>query len=304
MRNRGAERGGLIVRLAGLVFLAVVALVLFFARFALMRAAGDWLVVSDSLQPSNAIIVLSGDDVNGDRAARAAQIYKAGWAPVVVASGTEIRTYLSEADLEMRDLESDGVPANAIVPLRQNALYTLQESRDLLQLCRAKHWTRVIVVTSNFHTRRARYIFQHVFPPSVQVRVSPSSDVNFHPGSWWETRQGMKTFARETAALCVAFWELHMSSLGAKAPQQPGSEAAKRDRRGGFQTRPPGLGERNGQSGCVNRYALTPGRARNPKVVLPKPALSCRVPTWQIGTVNSLPSRIFDPGLPPCEGVL
>ena len=214
MRNRGGERGGLIVRLAGLVFLAVVVLALFFFRFALMRAAGEWLVVSDALQPSNAIIVLSGDDVDGDRAARAAQLYKAGWAPVVVASGSEIRTYLSEADLEMRDLTGDGVPTSAIIPLRQNALYTLQESRDLLRLCQTEHWTRVIVVTSNYHTRRARYIFRHVFPPSIQIRVSPSSDVSFHPHSWWETRQGTKTFARESAALCVAFWELHAASIG------------------------------------------------------------------------------------------
>jgi uncharacterized SAM-binding protein YcdF (DUF218 family) len=220
MRNRGGERGGLIVRLAGLVFLAIVALALFFARFALMRAAGEWLVVGDALQPSNAIIVLSGDDVDGNRAARAAQLYKAGWAPVVVASGSEIRTYLSEADLEMRDLESGGVSAKAIVPLRQQALYTLQESRDLLQLCRAQHWTKVIVVTSNYHTRRARYIFRHIFPPSIQVRVTPSADAAFHPDSWWETREGTKTFARETAALCVAFWELHVSSLADKPQPQ------------------------------------------------------------------------------------
>lgn len=224
MRRAGGERGGLIVRLAALVFLALLALGLFFARFALMRFAGEWLVVSDTLQPSNAIIVLSGDDVDGDRAARAAELYKAGWAPIVVASGTRIRTYLSEADLVMHDLESDGVPAKAILPLRQHALYTLQESRDLLQLCQTEHWTKVIVVTSNFHTRRARYIFRHVFPPSIQVRVTPSPDVSYHPRSWWKTRQGMKTFARETAALCVAFWELHTSSRRAPAVRQPGSK--------------------------------------------------------------------------------
>lgn len=212
MSGLGNERGGLVTRLAALVFLAAVALLLFFFRFSLMRAAGEWLVVSDPLQPSNAIIILSGDDVRGDRAARAAQLYKAGWAPVVVASGSELRSYLSEADLEMHDLTDDGVPASAIIPLRQRALYTLQESRDLLQLCAAEHWTKIIVVTSNFHTRRARYIFRHVFPHSIDVRVTPAPDADFDPDSWWETRQGTKTFARETAALCVAFWEVRERS--------------------------------------------------------------------------------------------
>ena len=204
-----SERGSIIVRLIGLLFLAAILVALFFARFALMSAAGRWLVVSDSLQPSNAIIQLSGDDYEGDRAARAAQLYKQGWAPVIVASGSEIRPYLSETDLEEHDLEADGVPASAIIPFKQTDLYTLQEARDLLQLCLKRKWSRVIVVTSNFHTRRSRYIFRHVFPSSISVRISAASDVSFQPSGWWRTRLGIKTFFREYAALCVAFWELH-----------------------------------------------------------------------------------------------
>jgi uncharacterized SAM-binding protein YcdF (DUF218 family) len=203
------ERGGLISGLLGLVFLVAILLVLFFARFAIMTAAARWLVVSDPLEPSNAIIQLSGDDYEADRAARAAQVYKAGWAPIIVASGSQIRPYLSEADLEMRDLEADGVPASAIVPFRQADLYTLQEARDLLVLCRERHWTRVIVVTSNYHTHRSRYIFHHVFPPSIAVRVTPAADSGFPPDGWWRTRLGVKTFAREYAAWCLALWELH-----------------------------------------------------------------------------------------------
>ncbi len=217
IRRRAGERGGLISRFVGLIVLAALLLLLFFFRDPLLSAAGHWLVVSDTLQPSNAIIMLSGDDVEGDRAARAAQLYKAGWAPLVVASGAEIRTYLSEADLEMHDLETDGVPSSAILPLRQHALYTLQEAHDLLRLAQRMHWTRVIVVTSNYHTRRARYIFRHVFPSTIAVRVTPAPDVDFNPSDWWETRQGMKTFAHEAVGLCVAFWELHAGRLPTKA---------------------------------------------------------------------------------------
>ncbi len=217
MTARRSERGGLIGRLAGLLILAAAALLLFLFRFSILRAAGGWLVVSDPLEPSNAIIMLSGDDPAGDRAAGAAALYKAGWAPIVVASGAEIRPYLSEADLEKRDLMADGVPSSAVLPLRQDGLYTLQEARDLLPLCQQEHWTRVIVVTSNYHTRRARYIFRHVFPPSITVRVTPAPDGGFAPGDWWQSRAGMIIFGRETAALCIAFWQLHISSH-AKAP--------------------------------------------------------------------------------------
>lgn len=209
MRERAGERGGILVRLIGLALLLVVLAGLFLFRHVLMEAAGEWLVVSDPLTPASAIIVLSGDDVRGDRSARAAQLYKNGWAPVIVASGSEIRSYLSETDLETRDLTQDGVPASAIVPLRQSDLYTLAEARDLLQLVRARGWRKVIVVTSNFHTRRARYIFRHVFPESIQVEVTPAQDTHFQPDDWWKSREGTKIFAREIGALCLAFWELH-----------------------------------------------------------------------------------------------
>lgn len=209
MIPHSGERGGFFARLIGLLVLIILLAGLFLFRHVLLQAAGEWLVVSDSLTPANAIIVLSGDDVRGDRAARAAKLFKDDWAPVVVASGSEIRTYFSETDLEMRDLTQNGVPASAIIPLRQTDLYTLAEARDLRTLVLARGWRKVIVVTSNFHTRRARYIFRHVFPPSVQVEVTPSPDTNFQPDSWWQSREGTKTFARETGALCMAFWELH-----------------------------------------------------------------------------------------------
>jgi len=39
----------------------------------------------------------------------------------------------------------------------------------------------VIVVTSNFHTRRARLIFRHVFPQGMEVRVASARNGDFDP---------------------------------------------------------------------------------------------------------------------------
>lgn len=208
----GTERGGVLFRL--LVLVAVVALVaaIAVARVPLMKAAGNWLVVSDPPVHADAIIVLSGDDFQADRAARAAQLYHQGWAPLVVASGSEIRAYLSESELTQRDLTSDGVPGAAILPFPQTDLYTLAEARDLRKFCIGKNWRVVLVVTSNYHTRRARYIFRHVFPSDIDVRVIAAPDAHFNPQSWWLSRTGTKIFFREAGALAVAFWELHASA--------------------------------------------------------------------------------------------
>jgi uncharacterized SAM-binding protein YcdF (DUF218 family) len=209
MRASPDERGGVFFRF--LVLVVIVALVAGIAlgRIPLMRAAGGWLVVSDPPVHADAIVVLSGDDFRADRASHAAELYHQGWAPVVVASGTQIRPYFSESELTKRDLASDGVPDAAVLPFPQTDLYTLAEARDLRKFCIDKNWRSILVVTSNYHTRRARYIFRHVFPSDIDVRVIAAPDAHFDPPGWWQSRVGTKIFFREAGALIVAFWELH-----------------------------------------------------------------------------------------------
>jgi uncharacterized SAM-binding protein YcdF (DUF218 family) len=66
----------------------------------------------------------------------------------------------------------------------------------------------VIVVTSNYHTRRARYIFAHVFPAGTAVRVTSAPDGDFDPERWWQKRISIKKLTREMAGMMVALWEL------------------------------------------------------------------------------------------------
>ena len=64
------------------------------------------------------------------------------------------------------------------------------------------------MVTSNYHTRRARYIFERVFTPGVAVNVVSARDGEFDPEHWWEHRKSVKEFFRELAGMVVAMWEL------------------------------------------------------------------------------------------------
>ncbi|HEV2388927.1 MAG TPA: YdcF family protein [Candidatus Acidoferrales bacterium] len=214
MNSLRRQRGSVLFRFIGLLFVVALVLVVALARVPLMKAAGNWLVVSDPPARADAIIVLSGDDYQADRAARAAQLYRQGWVPLVVASGSQIRPYLSEADLTERDLAADGVPAAAILRFPQSDLYTLGEARDLRKLCIEKNWRRVLVVTSNYHTRRARYIFHRVFPSDLYPLVIAAPDSHFIPDAWWLSRLGTKIFLHETFGLVVAFWELHAEHSG------------------------------------------------------------------------------------------
>ena len=92
---------------------------------------------------------------------------------------------------------------------------TRAEAEALRGLVAQRHWHSILLVTSNYHARRARYIFRRVFPPDVAVTVSSAADSEFEPDSWWTYRQGEKVFYNEALGYLFAMWELRGSQAGA-----------------------------------------------------------------------------------------
>jgi uncharacterized SAM-binding protein YcdF (DUF218 family) len=215
---RHREHGGIFFRLLFVLLFVAFLAVLYFARHPLMRLAGQFWVVDEPAAPSDALIVLGDDNYAGDRAFHAAELYREGVAPVVVASGRMLRRNVSLADAMERDLESFGVPATSVVKLSHSAQNTRQEAVEAARLIQARRWKRVLVVTSNYHARRARFIYGRVLPSSVTLRVSGARDSEFDPSSWWQTRQGQKLFITELVGYLVARWELRTNP----APENEG----------------------------------------------------------------------------------
>jgi uncharacterized SAM-binding protein YcdF (DUF218 family) len=213
------ERGGIILLLIVALFLAAVCGVAYLVRRPLLQWAGNAWIAEDPLEHADALIVLSDDNVDGERAAHAALLYQRGLAPVVVGSGRRMRRYAGIAELMEHDLEAHGVPKGAIVRFAHDAESTREEAELLEKLVRERRWRRVIVVTSNYHARRARYIFRRVFPPQVDVRVAGAPDENFDPGTWWEKRSGMKRMFQEVVGMVVAMWELRGKREASGEPQ-------------------------------------------------------------------------------------
>jgi uncharacterized SAM-binding protein YcdF (DUF218 family) len=203
------QRGGIIFRLLALLVLCGFAEMIYLARHPLLRAAATFWIVQDRIEPADVIIVIGDDNYTADRASEAATLFRAGWAPQVVASARMLRPYASIADLMERDLESRGVPASAIMRFSHSADNTLEEADGLRVLVAQKGWRRILLVTSNYHARRARYIFRRVLPGSVSLEVAGASDSEFEAATWWESQRGRKIFFLETLGYLVAVWELH-----------------------------------------------------------------------------------------------
>ncbi|HSC77828.1 MAG TPA: YdcF family protein, partial [Candidatus Acidoferrales bacterium] len=219
---RSNQRGGAIVRLIGLVFLIVFLLILYLARAPLLRAVAAAWIADDPLEKAQAIVVLGGDSRAGDRLRHAVQLYRAGWAPRIVLSGAAFRTYFNESELMAHEAKRLGVPPEHLIIASGTADSTLEEALGLRAVLAKHDFRKVIVVTSNFHTRRTRTIFRSVYRPlGTRVIVSAAPDRRFDPQAWWQQREGLKQMVTELAKLLYTWWELLWLPSPREAPDAP-----------------------------------------------------------------------------------
>jgi uncharacterized SAM-binding protein YcdF (DUF218 family) len=216
--RRPTERGGIIFRFLFILFLAGLIFAVYLARHPLLRIAGSFWIVDETPENSDAIVMLGDDNYNADRATRAAELFKAGMAPRIVASGRYLRPYASIAELEQHDLTDRGVPAAAVVRLPHRATDTREEALAISQLLSSRGWKRIILVTSNYHTRRSLYICGRVFPAGTILRVVAARDSDYNPDQWWQTSEGVKIFAHEFLGMPEAMWDLRHDSVQTSGP--------------------------------------------------------------------------------------
>lgn len=214
-RIRGnTQQGGALVNLIVLLCLAALLFLIYLARHPLMRYLGEYWVIDEPAAHADAILVLSDDNFYGDRATRAAELSRQQVAPVVVASGRKLRPNAGIAELIEHDLIERGVPKEKILRFDNDSNDTIDEAESLEDLAKQKHWSSVIIVTSNYHTRRARYIYDRIFPAQTAVSVASARDADFDPERWWQKKKSIKLFAHEFLGMLEAFWELHGKEKG------------------------------------------------------------------------------------------
>ncbi len=171
----------------------------YLARGPLLRAFGRWWVVDEPPVKSQAIVVIGGDSVAGARVRHAIELYRQGWAPKLVFSGELFRTDFCENVLMQTQAIHDGVPQDAIV-LAPCGAYTstLTETLALRSFLTEDKINHIILVTSNFHTRRAQRIVRAILDPAgFAVRISAARDERFPVDHWWQAREGKKALVLE-----------------------------------------------------------------------------------------------------------
>jgi len=161
----------------------------------LLPAVGRALVQAEEPAPADAALVLGGDGF-GYRILKGAELVREKHTGVVLVSGPDGVYGYNEAELAIRFAVRAGYPESWFVALPHSARSTAAEAAVLAPELRKRGIRTCLLVTSNFHTRRAGRTFRAVIP-DIQFRVVAAGYPGFEPDSWWREREGRKTVLLE-----------------------------------------------------------------------------------------------------------
>jgi hypothetical protein len=161
---------------------------------ALAARAGNFLLV-DAPQRSDVILALAGE--TDRRPARALELLARGYGRKViinVPAGAQVYG-LSEVELAQKYIQSlPQAAAISVCPIE--GLSTKEESKDAEKCLNREGAKSVLIVTSDYHTRRALDIFRHELP-TREFSVAAARDDSYFGTRWWQHRQWAKTFVDE-----------------------------------------------------------------------------------------------------------
>lgn len=139
---------------------------------------------SGACAPADAVVVVSGGDTHA-RTAEAVQLYKRGWAGLLIVSGAaKDKSGPSNAAVMRRQAVEQGVnPGDILIdPMARN---TNQNAGGAVQLARPRGINDIIVVTSPYHLARATLLFEREFADLGTVRGHPSAFDDNWSQHWW-----------------------------------------------------------------------------------------------------------------------
>ena len=144
------------------------------------------------------VLLLGGIDHRPDGAAR---LYHQQIAPRILLCDSDVipgtRQVLSESTKAR--LVAAGVPAEAVTIL-PGVVTSTQDEALRVKVYVAEHpIRRLTVVTTSFHTARARWIFQRTLGVTgVEVRAAAIDDPRFNESNWYRKEEGLIAYFNET----------------------------------------------------------------------------------------------------------
>lgn len=200
------------MRIKVLILLVVLAAVGWLAAEPILRAAGRFLVVDQAPARADAIVVLSGSVP--DRILEAVDLYQDGYAPLIVLCGepeNEGTRQLRQRGVVLprgHEVHASiavqlGVPESAIVVVDRPPGSTFTEALAILDGLAERGARTVLLVTSQYHTRRAGLIYRHLAGGSIEIITRPARSGGFDAEGWWHDRMTVRRVLIEYQKLAM-----------------------------------------------------------------------------------------------------
>ncbi len=166
-------------------------LVLLFLVAIVFATQAARLLVVDAPEKSDAIVVLAGE--TKVRPARALELLRQGMAARVFLD-VETRDRIYDQQLvEIAQHYLNGLPeASRVAVCPIEGFSTIAEADDAARCLNSLGAHRVLIVTSEFHTRRSLIIFRHRLP-QYEFSVAAARNPAQFGEAWWTNREWAKT---------------------------------------------------------------------------------------------------------------
>jgi uncharacterized SAM-binding protein YcdF (DUF218 family) len=165
---------------------------------------GQWLVVNDEVKKSDIVVVLMGSVY--DRILEAVDLYNEGYSDKIVL----INSYIAAKDImvnrgikvygdallsKMAAIDL-GIPEEDVLILEGNSRSTQDEALTIREYVRNnREIESIILVTSKFHSGRAKKIFKKalsVLNREIDIYSSPSKYDPSNVNQWWKDREDIE----------------------------------------------------------------------------------------------------------------
>ena len=172
-----------------------------------LRVIGHALIHDDGPATADLAVVLAGD-YWGNRIVKGGELVRLGYVPAALVSGPSGFYGHYEYEPAIAYAVRQGSKPEWFIAFPNDARSTQEEAWAILPELHRRNTHRMLLVTSDYHTRRALHIFRRTerkMGGQMDIRSVASPDEEFHPDSWWQSRQGQKVaFMEWTKTLAEA----------------------------------------------------------------------------------------------------
>jgi uncharacterized SAM-binding protein YcdF (DUF218 family) len=114
----------------------------------------------------------------------------------------------SEGEITRRFVVENGVPEDKVKLLEQGTS-TLEESEVILAYCKQNGIKKIGIVSTQFHTRRIRRVFDKRFAGSgIEVFIFGANATAYSEETWWDNEYGLISLNNEYIKI-LYYWLKH-----------------------------------------------------------------------------------------------